>query len=60
MSAAAWDDKFELLDGSYLLSDIQDCFRNIIKKHEKMTDNTLIIILLNKKLIIIIKIYIYV
>ena len=29
----------ELPDGSYSLSDIQDYFERIIKKHEKVSDN---------------------
>ena len=32
-------EKFELPDGSYSVSDIQDYFKYIIKKHEKVTDN---------------------
>ena len=31
--------KFELSDGSYSVSDIQDCFEYIIKKHETVTGN---------------------
>ena len=33
MSAPAWNDKFELPDGSYYVSDIQDYFEHIFKKH---------------------------
>ena len=33
ISAPAWNDKFELPDGSYSLSDIQDYFEYIFKKH---------------------------
>ena len=32
MSALAWNDKFELPDGSYSVSDIQDSFEYISKK----------------------------
>ena len=31
------NDKFELPDGCYFLSDIQDYIEYIIKKHEKLT-----------------------
>ena len=34
-----WNDKFELLDGSYYISDIQDCFEYILKKHGEKIDN---------------------
>ena len=30
-----WNEKFELPDGSYSVTDIQDYFEYIIKKHEK-------------------------
>ena len=33
------NDKFELSDGSYSLSDIQYFFKYVLKKHEKKTDN---------------------
>ena len=39
MSAITWNDKFELTDRSYSVSDIQDYFDFIIKKHKTMTDN---------------------
>ena len=32
MSAPAWNDEFDLPDGSYSTSDIQDYFEYIIKK----------------------------
>ena len=32
-SAPTWDDELELPDGSYFISDIQDYFEYIIKKH---------------------------
>ena len=31
-----WNDEFELPDGSYSVSDIQDYFEYIIKKHETL------------------------
>ena len=40
--APTWNDKFELPDGSYSTSDIQDHFEYIIKKHETITDNPLV------------------
>ena len=33
ISAPTWNDEFELPDGSYSVSDIQDCFEYILKKH---------------------------
>ena len=43
-----WNDKFELPDVSYSISDIQDYFNYVIKKHETFTDNPLIKIYVNK------------
>ena len=40
-SAPTWNDEFNLPDGSYSVSDIQDYFEYIIKKHETITDNPL-------------------
>ena len=37
MLAPAWNDTFDLLDGSYSIADIQDYFEFIIKKHETLT-----------------------
>ena len=31
--APTWDEEFELLDGSYSVSDIPDCIEYISKKH---------------------------
>ena len=42
ISAPAWSDEFELPDGSYLVSDIQDYFEYILKKHNENTDDPLI------------------
>ena len=39
MLAPAWNDKFELPDGSCFVLDIQDNFEHIIKKHETLTGN---------------------
>ena len=33
ITATTWNDDFELADGSYSVSDIQDCIEYIIKKH---------------------------
>ena len=33
ISPPRWSDEFELPDGSYLISDIQDYFEYILKKH---------------------------
>ena len=38
ISTPTWNEKFELLDVSYSVLDIQDCFEYIIKKDEKFTD----------------------
>ena len=35
--APTWNDEFELPDGSYSVSDIQDYIEYIIKKHETLT-----------------------
>ena len=48
ISAPTWNEKFKLPDGSYSVSDIQDCFEYIIKKHETFTDNPTIKIYVNK------------
>ena len=48
MSPPTWNDKFELPDGSYSISDIQDYFMYIIKKHETVTNNPPIRIYVNK------------
>ena len=43
-----WNEKFELPNGFCSVSDIQDYFQCIIKKHETVTDNPLIKINVNK------------
>ena len=45
ISAPTWNEEFELPDGSYSASDIQDY---IIKKHDTVGDNPSIKIYLNK------------
>ena len=37
--APTWSQKFELPDGSYSVSDIQDYFECILKKHTENVDN---------------------
>ena len=40
ISTPTWNEEFELPDGSYFVSDIQNEFEYIFKKHgEKGTDN---------------------
>ena len=39
MSTPTWNDRFDLSDGPYAIWDIQDYFKNIIKKHETTSDN---------------------
>ena len=48
ISAATWNDEFDLSDGSYSISDIKDYFEYIIKKHETIADNPLVQIYTNK------------
>ena len=48
ISAPTWSDEFELSDGSYSISDIQDYFENILKKHSENIDNPSIKIYVNK------------
>ena len=42
ISAPTWNDTFDLLHGSYSISDIQDYFEFIIKKHETLTEIPLV------------------
>ena len=39
ISAPTWNDEFDLPDGSYSVSDIQDYFEYIVKKHETIANN---------------------
>ena len=48
ISAPTWNDESHLLDGSYSVSDIQDYFEYIVKKHETVADNLPIQIYINK------------
>ena len=43
-----WNDAFDLPDESYSVSDIQDSFEYIIKKHETIADNPPVQIYVNK------------
>ena len=47
-SLPTWSDKFELPDGLYSISDIQDYFEYILKKHSESVDNPSIKIYINK------------
>ena len=47
-SAPTWSEEFELLDGSYSISDIQDYFEYILKKHSESVDNPPIRIFVTK------------
>ena len=42
ISAPTWYDEFEWPDGSYSVSDIQDYFKYILKKHGKNIDKPLV------------------
>ena len=48
ISAPTWNDKFELPDGSYSVSDIQDYFEYILKKHAENTDKPSVHIYVNE------------
>ena len=50
-SAPTWNDKFELPDGSYSVSDIQEYFEYVLKMHGENIDNpsVKIYIYINKK-----------
>ena len=48
ISAPTWNDNFDLPDGSYSISDIQDYFEFIMRKHEPLTENPSIQIYPNK------------
>ena len=39
ISAPTWSDQFELPDGSYSISDIQDYFEYILKEHSESVDD---------------------
>ena len=48
ISAPTWNETFDLPDGTYSIADIQDYFKVIIKKYEKLTENPQIKIYLNR------------
>ena len=48
ISAPTLNDEFELPDGSYSISDIQDYFENILKKHGEDIDKPSVEIYVNK------------
>ena len=48
ISAPTWNDKLKLPDGSYSVSDIQDYFEYILKKHGENIDNPSVKIYVNK------------
>ena len=48
ISAPTWSEEFELPDGSYSVSDIQDYFEYILKKHSESVDNPSIRMYINK------------
>ena len=48
ISAPTWSDESELPDGSYSISDIQDYFEYILKKHSESIDNPSVRIYVNK------------
>ena len=48
ITAPTWNDEFEVPDGSYSASNIQDCFEYIFKKHGEDIDKPTIQIYANK------------
>ena len=48
ISARTWSDEFELPDGSYSISDIQDYFEYVLKKYRENVDNISIKIYVSK------------
>ena len=48
ISAPTWSEEFKLPDGSYSITDIQDYFEYILKKHRENVDNPSIRIYVNK------------
>ena len=50
ISAPTWNEEFQLPDGSYSISDIQDYFEYILKEHEYETVNPSIRIYTHKKI----------
>ena len=48
ISAPTWSEEFELPDGSYSVSDIQDYFEYILKKHSECVGNPSVIMYINR------------
>ena len=48
ISALTWSEEFKLPDGSYSVSDIQDYFEYILKKHSESVDNPSIRMYINR------------
>ena len=48
IKGSTWNDEFELPDGSYSVSDIQDYIEYIIKKHETLTAMSPIHVYINR------------
>ena len=48
ISVPTWSEEFELPNGSYSISDVQDYFEYILKKHIESVDNPSIRIYVNK------------
>ena len=48
IATTTWNDEFELPDGSYSVSDIQDYVEYIIKKHKTLTTVPLINVYINR------------
>ena len=48
ISAPTWNDTFDLPDGSYSVSNVQDYFKYVIKEHETIVDNPPVLIYVNK------------
>ena len=48
ISAPTWSEEFKLPDGSYSVSDIQDYFEYILKKHSESVDNPSIRMYVNR------------
>ena len=48
IAKTTWNDGFELPDGSYSLSDIQDYVEDIIKKHKRLTTIPLVHVYINR------------
>ena len=58
ISAPTWNETFDLPDGSYNISEIQDYIEYIIKKHETIGENAPILIYtntINNRIVFIIK-----